>query len=127
MDNYTIVRPEHLNHHGVLFGGHLLQWVDEFAWLVASLDYPGSKIVTRAMESVDFHTQVLNGSILRFHIEPHRQGDTSVTYAVEVYADAPGEETEKLVFSNRVTFVSVDEAGRKRALPKKDRLRSQDR
>jgi acyl-CoA hydrolase len=31
MDNYTIVRKEHLNHHGYLFGGTLLSRVDEFA------------------------------------------------------------------------------------------------
>ena len=124
MDNYTIVRPEHLNHHGVLFGGHLLMWVDEYAWLVASLDFPGYRLVTRAMESADFHTQVPNGSILRFNVVHARQGSTSVTYAVAVYADEPAASTEKLVFSNRVTFVCVDDSGNKRTLPQKTKLRS---
>ena len=124
MDNYTIVRPEHLNHHGVLFGGHLLRWVDEYAWLVASLDFPGYKLVTRAMESADFHTQVPNGSILRFNVVHARQGSSSVTYAVEVYADQPGATDEELVFTNRVTFVCVNDDGRKVPLPQKDRLRS---
>lgn len=125
MDNYNIVRPEHLSHHGVLFGGYLLRWVDEYAWLVASLDFPGCKLVTRAMERSDFHTPVPNGSILRFTILPARQGATSVTYSVEVYADAPGETSEKLVFSNKVTFVCVDESGNKGEIPRKGRLRSQ--
>lgn len=31
MENFTLVRPEHLNHHGYLFGGVLLKWVDEYA------------------------------------------------------------------------------------------------
>ena len=102
-----------------------MKWVDEYAWLVAALDFPGSTLVTRAMESVDFHTQVPNGSILRFQILPARRGKTSITYDVEVYADAPGESQENFVFSNRVTFVCVDDTGTKCRLPKPDRLRSE--
>ena len=41
MNNYAIVRQEHLNHYGFLFGGALLLWVDEYVWLAASLDFPG--------------------------------------------------------------------------------------
>jgi acyl-CoA hydrolase len=126
LDNYTIVRPEHLNHHGVLFGGSLLKWVDEYAWLVAARDFPGHKLVTRAMDRIDFHTQVPVGAILRFRILPEKQGETSITYAVEVFADEPGAGVEKLVFTNRVTFVCVDSGGAKCRLPRKDRLRSED-
>jgi len=28
MNNFTLVRPEHLNYHGYLFGGMILKWVD---------------------------------------------------------------------------------------------------
>jgi acyl-CoA hydrolase len=125
MDTFTIVRPEHLNHHGYLFGGQLLKWVDENAWLVAARDFPGYYLVTRAMDEIDFKTRVPNGAILRFHILPHRQGTTSVTYRVEVFADEPGSGEDKPVFSTRVTFACVDEAGQKRPLPKMDRLRSE--
>ena len=36
MESYKVVRPEHLNHFGHLFGGCLLKWVDEIAWIAAS-------------------------------------------------------------------------------------------
>ncbi|HUV08655.1 MAG TPA: acyl-CoA thioesterase [Spirochaetia bacterium] len=124
MDTYSLVRPEHLNHYGYLFGGQLLKWVDESAWMVASKDFAGCILVTRAMEKIDFKTRVVNGSILRFHVLPHRQGVTSVTYSVEVFADEPGGETEKPVFSTHVTLARIDKGGRKRALPKKKALRS---
>ena len=103
----------------------MLKWVDENAWLVAARDFPGNKLVTRAMESVDFHTQVANGSILRFQILPARRGETSIPYDVKVFADEPGEAREKLVFSNRVTFVCLNDTGAKCRLPKPDRLRSE--
>ncbi|HSO80381.1 MAG TPA: hotdog domain-containing protein, partial [Chromatiaceae bacterium] len=35
MESYKVVRPEHLNHFGHLFGGCLLKWVDEIAWIAA--------------------------------------------------------------------------------------------
>jgi len=117
MDTFTLVRPEHLNHHGFLFGGQLLKWVDELAWLAASRDYSGVKFVTIGMEQVYFRHPVHNGSILRFRIEQRRQSRTSVTYAVDVYADAPGADNELHVFENLVTFVSVDENGNKQPLP----------
>jgi acyl-CoA hydrolase len=125
MDNFTIVRPSHLNHHGFVFGGQMLKWVDEYAWLVAARDFTGYRLVTRAMDHVEFTTSIPCGSILRFHILPERQGNTSITYLVEVFADAPGASAEEPVFSTRVTFVCVDAEGRKNQLPRKKILLSE--
>ncbi|MBE0598527.1 MAG: acyl-CoA thioesterase [Desulfuromonadales bacterium] len=125
MDNYTIVRQEHLNHYGFLFGGAMLKWVDEFAWLVASRDFPGCPLVTVGMESISFRQPVANGAILRFRILPVGQGNSSVRYSVTVYADEPGATKEKEVFSTSVAFAHVGPDGHKRPLPRKERLRSQ--
>jgi acyl-CoA hydrolase len=121
MDTFALVRPEHLNHHGFLFGGAMLKWVDEFAWLVASREFPGCTFVTVGMDEIVFRHPVLNGSILRFHILSLHQGRTSVSYGVEVFADAPGAAEEKMVFTTRVTFVRVDAEGRKAPLPPGER------
>jgi acyl-CoA hydrolase len=117
MENYTIVRPGHLNHHGYLFGGQLLKWVDEYAWISASREFPGYTLVTRAMDEVEFRTPIVSGSILRFHTYLSTRGESALTYTVEVYADEPGAVAEKLVFTNHVVFVSVDQNGRKRRIP----------
>ncbi len=119
MNNYTLVRPEHLNHHGFLFGGMMLKWVDEFAWLAASKEFRGCKLVTVAMNEIRFTQQVPLGSILRFNIEYVRQGVTSVTYNVVVYSDEPGKEAERKVFANSITFVRVDDEGQKKELPER--------
>src|SRR5574344_538715 len=44
----TLVRSEHLNHNGKLFGGYMLLWVDEYAYIAAITEYPGARFVTRA-------------------------------------------------------------------------------
>lgn len=133
MNNYAIVRQEHLNHYGFLFGGALLRWVDEYAWLVASLDFPGCPLVTVGMDQISFRRPVANGSILRFNIKPIRRGESSVQYSVDVFADAPGSSAETPgssaetdVFSTTITFAQVDSDGNKRPLPQKEKLRSED-
>jgi acyl-CoA hydrolase len=118
MNQYKLVLPEHLNHYGYLFGGNMLKWTDEYSWIAASLDYPGNQFVTIGMDRVEFRKGVNKGAILRFDVQRAHQGNTSVRYAVNVYADSLETGEEELVFSTQVTFVSVDENGTKRALPK---------
>lgn len=116
MDNHKLVLPEHLNHYGYLFGGYLLQWVDEYAWIAATLDYPGRNFVTVAMDRVQFSRSVRQGTILRLSVQKTRQGTTSVQYGVRVFRCPAQEAGEDLIFSTNVTLVCIDEQGRKQPL-----------
>ncbi len=116
MNTYTVVRPEHLNHAGYLFGGQMLRWVDEYAWLAATRDFPVCRFVTRAMNKVDFRRQVPTGAILRFACRRHAAGTTSVVYRVVVHATPPGGGKSEIVFKTQIVFVNLDEAGQKTPL-----------
>jgi acyl-CoA hydrolase len=113
MQNYQLVLTEHLNHYGYLFGGALLKWVDESAYICARLDHPGKSFVTVGMEKVSYKKRVELGSILRFDVDKDKTGTTSVTYRVSVsLASAPdGDQSE--IFSTQVTFVCLDKDGNK--------------
>ncbi|GAB1536271.1 hotdog domain-containing protein [Geovibrio sp. ADMFC3] len=124
MDNYVLVRPEHLNHYGYLFGGMMLKWIDEIAWLAASMDFPGYSLVTVSMDRVVFKHRVENGSILKFIVLPEKIGRTSVSYNVAVEADAPGSKEVVEVFSTNVKFVAIDADGTPVPLPGNQELRS---
>lgn len=117
MENFKLVLPEHMNHYGFLFGGYLLQWVDEYAWIAATRDYPGAHFVTVAMDEVVFRKGVREGVILRFAIEHARAGNTSASYDVSVYRDDLETGEEDRIFTNTVTFVNVDGDGNKAPLP----------
>ncbi len=112
MDNHVIVRPEYLNHHGHLFGGVLLKWVDELAWIAASLEFPGCTMVTLAMDRIEFRHTVRCGAILRIEVRHAQTGTTSAAYTVRVFADEPGAAEERDVFETTVTLVRVNDAGR---------------
>jgi acyl-CoA hydrolase len=113
MQTHRFVLPGDLNQYGFLFGGRLLAWIDEASWIAASLDYPHCQFVTVAMDKVEFHHSVREGTILRITCILQREGTTSVTYAVEVIDEKAG---PLPIFSTRVTFVSVNDAGMKRPI-----------
>jgi len=118
MENHKLVLPEHLNQYGYLFGGNLLKWVDEYAWIAATLDYPGCNFVTIGLDSVEFKKSVKEGAILKFIADKTREGKTSVQYFVRVFQGNSEGGTQELIFSTHVTYVRIDEKGQKMAIPK---------
>mgnify|MGYP001209411337 CR=1 FL=1 len=113
MISYKLVMPEHMNQYGLLFGGNLLKWVDEIAWMAVSLDYPGARFVTIGMDRVEFKKGVTGGSILRFTVNRQRVGRTSVTYAVGVSRRELHQSQEDTIFTTDITFVRVNADGEK--------------
>lgn len=117
LKNYhKLVLPEFLNDQGSLFGGYLLKWLDEYAYITASLEFPGNKFVTIALEDVVFKHAIKMGQILRFEVEQVRVGRTSVEYHVRVYGERQEPADETVLFQTRITFVNVDEQGTKKPI-----------
>ena len=113
METFKLVMPENLNHRGYLFGGYMLKWVDEIAWMAATLDFPSHTFVTVGMDKVEFKKSVKQGTILRFVTQQVHQGRTSVSYLVDVAIGNQTASSENSIFSTNVTLVRVDESGRK--------------
>ncbi len=113
METHRLVLPGDLNHYGFLFGGRLLAWIDEASWIAASLDFPHCQFVTVAMDTVEFHHSVREGTILRITCTLEKEGNTSAAYGVRVIDEKAGPHP---IFSTRVTFVSVDDQGRKKSI-----------
>ncbi len=111
MEHHKLVMPEHLNPHGFLFGGYLLHWIDELAYITAMLEFPGYKLVTIGMENVEFKQSIHPGEVLRFDVKQIRLGNTSVRYHVEVYGEVKCEDPQRILFETNITFVSVDGEG----------------
>lgn len=113
---FKLVMPEHLNHYGFLFGGNLLKWVDEVAWMAASRDFPTCQFLTVAMDQVEFRRRSSNGDLLRFEAHENHRGHTSVRYLVEVFRRPPESADEENIFSTTVTLVRVNADGVKMPL-----------
>lgn len=116
METHKLVMPEHLNHFGFLFGGNLLKWTDEIAYIAVTLDYPGCNFVTVGMDKIEFRKSIRQGTILCFDSRRSRTGNTSVEYVVDVTREEITTGQKELVFTTRITFVSVDGEGRKKPI-----------
>jgi acyl-CoA hydrolase len=116
MQHYKIVLPADLNDYGSLFGGTLLKWVDEIAYIRVSLDFPGQAFVTIGLDQVEFKNPIREGQILRFLCSKTRIGNTSVTYNVKVYGARYNTESEATLFESNITFVCVDKNGTKTSI-----------
>lgn len=111
MQHRKIVQPEYLNDQGFLFGGNLLKWVDESAYITATLDFPGHRFVTISLDEVIFKHPILQGEILCFDIQLVRKGNTSVRYKIQVLGEKLAGHDEPL-FETEISFVNVDADGK---------------
>ena len=118
MQHYKIVLPADLNDYGSLFGGTLLKWVDEIAYIRVSLDFPGQHFVTIGLDHVEFKHPIRKGQILCFQCDKTRVGNTSVTYNVKVYRARYQTDSLDTLFESNITFVCVDPQGNKAKITK---------
>ena len=112
MNHRKLVHPEFMNDQGSLFGGYLLKWIDEFAYITACIDYPGNRFVTISLKDLEFLYPISLGEILRFEVNEARKGNTSVEYRVEVFGEKQAEANTSL-FETSITFVNVQKDGSK--------------
>lgn len=110
MQHRTIVLPEYLNDQGFLFGGNLLKWVDEYAYITAILEFPGNRFVTISLDEVNFKHPVLPGEILCFNIDCVHRGNTSLQYSVRVIGEKLAGHAQPL-FATNISFVNVGDDG----------------
>jgi acyl-CoA hydrolase len=118
MKHYQLILPEFMNEQGALFGGHLLKWIDEFAYITASLDHPGHCFVTVSLDNVVFRKPIKAGYILCFDVVQDRVGSTSVRYHVKVRNAKDPSMKDELLFETGIVFVNVDSKGRKKPIVK---------
>ena len=103
MKNHYLIRPQHLNHAGHLFGGTLLSWIDETGFLVASMKYPGASFVTKALEATEFKAPAENGDVVLIEGEHLTTGESSCRIKVR----ATNLTTQKPMFETTIVMVNV--------------------
>lgn len=116
MQHHKLVLPGHLNHYGFLFGGYLLQWIDEVAYITATLDFPEHEFVTIAMDNVTFKKKITHGEVLKFDVRQKRLGTSSVEYLIQVFGETRRKQEDTVLFETSMTFVAIDQDGNKTAI-----------
>lgn len=102
------VKPEDLNPNGTLFGGRLLEWIDEEAALYSIIQLENPKTVTKFISEIDFQSSAKQGDIIEIGIEVIKFGTASLTLKCEVR----NKMTRKtIIMVDRIVMVSLDADG----------------
>lgn len=102
-----IVRPTHINGYGRLFGGVLMQWIDEMAGIVARR-HCGTQVTTAAVDNLKFKAGAYQNDIVVLRGKVTYVGRTSMEVRVDTYVE---DESGKRKPINRayLVMVSIDE------------------
>ena len=100
------------NAGGDIFGGWILAQID-IAGSIAAYRTAKGRVVTVAVDSVQFHEPVFVGDLVSGYAEVIRVGNTSVTVEIEVFVERDRDAIKYIkVTEARVTYVAIDEKRR---------------
>lgn len=109
--------PKDLNAAGDVFGGWIMAHVD-IAGSIPAVRRAKGRIVTVAVNSFVFKEPVFKSDLVSFYAHIIREGRTSMTVDVEVYAERdPADPKVVKVTEATLTYVAIDGKGQKRPLP----------
>ncbi|HCA05987.1 acyl-CoA thioesterase [Chryseobacterium sp. DT-3] len=102
------VKPEDLNPNHSLFGGRLLQWIDEEAALYAIIQLENTKVVTKFISEINFVSSAKQGDIIEIGIEATHFGSSSVT----LKCDVRNKMTHQTIITvDKIVMVNLDSEG----------------
>ena len=117
----TQAMPADTNQNGDIFGGWLLSQMDVGGGVFAS-KAAKSRVVTVAIEAMNFRKAVYVGDLVSVHANLVRLGRTSVTVHLEAWVLRRKEMQPILVTDGNFTYVSIDDQGRPQAIPRAEPL-----
>ncbi len=102
--------PRDTNHHGTIFGGIVLSYIDVAGGVEAVRHTGHDRFVTVAMKEVIFHEPVFVGDLVSFYAETLKVGNTSITIRVVVEAERFGSRGQIVrVTEAEVVFVAINQ------------------
>lgn len=108
-----LIMPGDLNAAGRLFGGRLMEWVDEIAALYCMSQLARKQIVTKKISEVIFNEPADLRDVLEFFCRTKAVGRTSMTIECLVMTKILSpQDRVKLIVACDLVFVSIDEHGR---------------
>ena len=114
-ENTYLIMPKHINGYGRLFGGILLQWIDEVAGIVAHR-HAGSIVTTACVDNLNFKAGAYLGDTVVLIGRMTYVGKTSMEVRVDTYAeDSNG--MRRMINRAYEVLVALDENDNKLEVP----------
>lgn len=111
-----VVFPGTTNHHGTLFGGDALAYMDSAAFIAATR-YCRRKVVTRHLDEMEFARPIPQGSLIELVSRVIDTGRSSMTVLVELFIEQMYSNQRELGCTGVFVLVALDEQGRPTPVP----------
>ena len=111
-----IVRPNHLNAANRLFGGILMQWIDEVAGIVAKR-HSNCNVTTAAVDNLTFLHGAFQNDMIVIQGKLTWVGSTSMEVCVDTYVEAPNGQRNRINNAHFI-MVALDSSGKPAPVPK---------
>lgn len=102
------IKPEDLNPNSSLFGGRLLEWIDEEAALYAIVQLDNQHVVTKYIAEIDFKSSAHQGDVIEIGVEPVKFGNSSLILRCEVRNMMT---RETIISIEKIVMVNLDSKG----------------
>jgi len=102
------VKPEDLNPNATLFGGRLLEWIDEEAALYTVVQLENSKVVTKYISEINFMSSAKQGDIIELGMDVVNFGTSSIVLKCEARNMMT---RETILTVDNIIMVNLDEGG----------------
>ena len=103
------LKSEDLNAMGTLFGGRLLEWIDEEAFIFAYCQLGSTNVVTKYISEIEFKSTARLGDVIEFGTDIVKFGKTSIALKIHVRNKRT---KNTIVTVDNIIFVAVDEFGK---------------
>jgi acyl-CoA thioesterase YciA len=111
-----IAMPGDTNANGDIFGGWVMSQMDQ-AGGIAGVERAQGRVVTVAVDAMQFIAPVRVGDVLCVYTRVERVGRTSMTIRIEAWARRFQTRLRERVTVATFTFVAIDGEGRPRPVP----------
>jgi len=103
----VIAMPKDANGEGDIFGGWILSMMDLAAYIPAR-QLAKQRVVTVAMDNVQFHLPVYIGDCFECYAEVEKVGNTSIRVKVDAYVERKDSGLKEKVTEGHFTYVAID-------------------
>ena len=117
VETVHIIRPNHLNAAGRLFGGMLMQWLDEVAGMVAKR-HTRANVITASVDNLRFIHGAYKGEMVVIVGKVTYVGTTSMEVRVDTYVEHMEDGMRRPINRAYFTMVALDEDDKPKQVPR---------
>ena len=103
---FKVVYPNTTNHHNTMFGGQVMEMMEEVAFMTATR-FARKTFVTVSCDRIDFKKPIPADTLVELIGRVKRVGNTSIQINVQVFVEEMYEEKREKAISGDFTMVAI--------------------